>query len=110
MIRKDGRREARRVSAGKQRPSLTRRASSRQAFARKTSGLDWFVVLWIIVVIAVPLSAQPPRDTLPLLSLTAIPFGLGPKRQVPPDNPLTDAKVLLGRRLFFDPILSADGS
>jgi cytochrome c peroxidase len=29
---------------------------------------------------------------------------------VPKDNPLTDAKVRLGRQLFFDPILSADGT
>ncbi len=30
--------------------------------------------------------------------------------QIPPDNPLTPAKVELGRRLFADPRLSADGS
>ena len=27
---------------------------------------------------------------------------------VPADNPITDAKIALGRRLFFDPLLSAD--
>lgn len=48
-----------------------------------------------------------PRDTLPAqLSLTAIPTGLDPQRPIPADNPLTDAKVRLGRRLFFDPLLS----
>jgi cytochrome c peroxidase len=49
-----------------------------------------------------------PADTLPArLALDEIPLGLGP-RKVPADNPLTEARVRLGRRLFFDPILSAD--
>lgn len=51
-----------------------------------------------------------PPDTLPAqLSLESIPLGLAPVRPVPTDNPLTLARVRLGRRLFFDPILSADG-
>jgi cytochrome c peroxidase len=51
-----------------------------------------------------------PRDTLPArLALDEIPLGL-PDRSVPRDNPLTEARVQLGRKLFFDPILSADGS
>src|SRR5882672_11002499 len=29
---------------------------------------------------------------------------------VPPDNPQTEAKIELGKRLFFDPRLSGDGS
>ncbi len=33
-----------------------------------------------------------------------------PMLEVPPDNPLTVEGVELGRRLFYDPILSADGS
>jgi cytochrome c peroxidase len=50
-----------------------------------------------------------PRDTLPArLPIDAIPLGLPRERPVPPDNPLTEAKVVLGRRLFFDPVLSAD--
>jgi cytochrome c peroxidase len=49
-----------------------------------------------------------PRDTLPAhLSLDQIPLGLS-ERSIPTDNPLTDRGVELGRRLFFDPILSAD--
>jgi cytochrome c peroxidase len=52
-----------------------------------------------------------PRDTLPAtLSLNAIPLGLDPERPVPSENPLTEAKVRLGRRLFFDPVLSANSS
>jgi cytochrome c peroxidase len=50
-----------------------------------------------------------PRDTLAAnLSIKAIPRGLPANRNAPKENPLTDAKVRLGRRLFFDPILSAD--
>src|SRR5216684_3713274 len=55
--------------------------------------------------------AAPPKDTLPsTLSLQEIPLGLDANRPVPKDNPLTEAKVRLGRRLFFDSILSADGT
>lgn len=51
-----------------------------------------------------------PADTLPKkLSFERAPLGLGPLPQ-PPENPLTAARVALGRRLFFDPILSADNS
>lgn len=45
-----------------------------------------------------------------MLQLDLIPYGLEVDRPVPSDNPLTPAKVDLGRKLFFDPILSADGS
>src|SRR5262249_38551913 len=49
-----------------------------------------------------------PKDTLPAaLAVDVIPLGL-PARDVPKDNPLTDVRAALGRRLFFDPILSAD--
>jgi cytochrome c peroxidase len=51
-----------------------------------------------------------PKDTLPeRLPLDTVPLGLPAERPAPKDNPLTEAKVRLGRRLFFDPILSGDG-
>jgi len=51
-----------------------------------------------------------PADTLPkTLSPDAVPLGLDP-RPAAPDAPLTAARVALGRRLFFDPILSADNT
>src|SRR5262245_39977222 len=50
------------------------------------------------------------KDALPeKLDLEAVPLGLR-KRETPKDNPLTEDRVRLGRKLFFDPILSADGS
>jgi len=51
-----------------------------------------------------------PADTLPdSLPHDAVPLGLGP-RPAAADNPPTAARVALGRRLFFDPILSADNT
>jgi cytochrome c peroxidase len=51
-----------------------------------------------------------PRDSLPAkIPLDAIPLGLK-DREVPKDNPLTESRVALGRKLFFDPILSADNT
>lgn len=48
------------------------------------------------------------RDTLPNeLPYESLPLGLNPFR-VPEDNPMTEEKVALGRKLFFDPILSGD--
>src|SRR6266849_3185267 len=56
-----------------------------------------------------PEPSRHPQDTLPAsISLKAIPLGLDANRTVPQDNPLTEEKIRLGRRLFFDPILSVD--
>ncbi|MFO0845897.1 MAG: cytochrome c peroxidase [Gemmataceae bacterium] len=49
------------------------------------------------------LAAAPPA----WLAVDHVPFGL-PARVVPKDNPLTRQRVELGRRLFFDPVLSGD--
>jgi cytochrome c peroxidase len=71
-------------------------------------------LLPIPLLVAAVLAADPPSpvpvDTLPKdLKHDAVPLGLGP-RPAPADNPLTAERVALGRRLFFDPILSADRS
>jgi cytochrome c peroxidase len=68
-------------------------------------------VSFLLVVGGLALPGDPvPKDTLPAkLTLDDIPVGL-PARDVPKDNPLTEARVALGRRLFFDPILSADNT
>ena len=42
--------------------------------------------------------------------LSELPLGASPLVPVPPDNPLTEAKVELGRRLFFDAQLSRDST
>lgn len=52
-----------------------------------------------------------PVDTLPeKMDLESIPGGLEGLPVAPADNPMTSEKVALGRKLFFDPILSKDGS
>ncbi len=70
------------------------------------------VILVLGLGLAVGLGAEPPlapRDPLPLrLPLDFVPLGLDTPRPVPRDNPLTEAKARLGRKLFFDPLLSAD--
>src|SRR5262245_15954136 len=66
----------------------------------------------LVLAAAAERTAPPlPKDTLPAkLVLDHVPDGLDPKRPVPDDSPLTEARAELGRRLFFDPILSADGT
>ncbi len=52
-----------------------------------------------------------PADTLPeIVDLQFIPGGFSELPPTPENNRLTLAKVRLGRKLFFDPILSADGT
>lgn len=52
-----------------------------------------------------------PEDTLPkVLEVNSVPAGLSANRIVPDDNPISAKRVELGRRLFFDPALSADGT
>src|SRR4051812_13872063 len=67
----------------------------------------------LALVVAGALGARPPAvppDSLPQdLPLESIPLGLGP-RPAATDNPLTTARMALGRKLFFDPILSGDGT
>ncbi len=54
------------------------------------------------------LSAVGPPEESSLPTRPAIPLGLDLYLPVPEENPLTPAKTALGRRLFFDPILSRD--
>jgi cytochrome c peroxidase len=52
-----------------------------------------------------------PRDNLPAsLPIDKVPLGLDPNRPVPKDNPLTEERVQLGRKLFFDPLLSRNNT
>src|SRR5207253_6591987 len=66
---------------------------------------------WLLLAPLALTAAEPtlPRDTLPArLSLDGVPLGLDKPVPVPADNPFNDIKVTLGRKLFFDPILSHD--
>jgi cytochrome c peroxidase len=59
-----------------------------------------------------PMRAPPlPKDSLPAeLPLDAVPLGLARDFSIPEGNRLTPQRVRLGRKLFFDPLLSADGT
>ncbi len=80
----------------------------------------WSIGVWFVGVCSVGLCAwgadpdRPPplpKDTLPVeLPLDAIPSGLARNRVAPVDNELLPERVRLGRKLFFDPLLSADGT
>ena len=48
-----------------------------------------------------------PADTIETEDLWRVPLGVPAEIPTPDDNPFTQESVLLGRRLFFDPILSA---
>ena len=48
--------------------------------------------------------------TILLFLVIQIPLGLDRGLLAPPENPLTEEKVALGRKLFFDKRLSADNS
>jgi cytochrome c peroxidase len=68
------------------------------------------LLLMGVVVYGAPAPSPIPKDTLPAdSSVDLLPLGLE-ERPVPKDNPLTAARVKLGRKLFFDPILSGDGT
>ena len=61
----------------------------------------------VLVMLAMSACARP--DPVPEELSLGVPVGFDPI-PVPPHNRLTEAKVRLGRRLFFDPILSADST
>jgi len=72
------------------------------------------IVAPLALLVAAALCAKPPppvpADTLPeTLSIEVVPLGLDP-RPASAENPLSAARVALGRRLFFDPVLSRDKS
>lgn len=59
-----------------------------------------FTVPILTIIIAFPLFAQDPQDP---------PLGLKPVK-VPKDNPMTEAKIELGKQLYFDKRLSKDNT
>jgi len=67
--------------------------------------------LWILLLLLIGLALLP-YDRLPFASANGeyLANGLLPQVPVPFDNPQTDAKILLGRQLYFDGRLSSDGT
>jgi len=69
-----------------------------------------FVAL-LPLVTAQPAGAQTASTVTPIGKRAEIKVPLGlPPVPVPPDNPLTEETIALGRRLYYDPGLSVDGT
>ena len=72
------------------------------------------ISIWILLVSLFVLTACQPESTTELLSnepmTMDLPFGIDAPPPIPEDNPMTPAKVELGRQLFFDGRLSSDGT
>jgi cytochrome c peroxidase len=66
----------------------------------------WTLMAGLASLVMVPTAAQAP--VMPRAARPPIPLGLDLYLPVPSDNELTPEKVALGRRLFFDSILSQD--
>ncbi len=81
---------------------------------------DRFKKLFFFALLAVVFSACQSSDSANLNDLSSIPYtptayDLNPPKflgsmNIPKDNPLTEEGIALGRRLFYDPILSADST
>lgn len=78
----------------------------------RRSGLAVCVTSVVIVLVATSACAPAFREERPPVSvpLPRVPAGLGSLIPIPAADPLTHAKVSLGRQLFFDRRLSKDGS
>ncbi len=80
---------------------------------KKTFGA--FVLTSVLLLVACSTETEQKEDNLVTLQENHVPFELAipshfPDMVIPKDNPLTVAKVELGKQLFFDPSLSVDGS
>ncbi len=64
------------------------------------------LAVFFLAVGALPATTQSPNPSTPIRPV--LPLGLDLYMPVPEENPLTAEKIALGRRLFFDPILSRD--
>ena len=69
------------------------------------------VALIFAFVTVQPASAQTASTVMPIGKRVEIKAPLGlPPLPVPADNPLTEDSIALGRRLYYDPGLSVDGT
>ena len=75
--------------------------------SRSGSSTGSFVAVALLLAAGLLAAGGPPEES-PLPTRPAIPLGLDLYLPVPEENPITPAKTALGRRLFFDPILSRD--
>jgi cytochrome c peroxidase len=77
----------------------------------KSRGVCFFIFCLIILAGGVLLHSQDQKTVLPIGRAVRIKAPLGlPPVPIPPDNPPTAETIALGRRLYYDPILSSDGT
>jgi len=73
--------------------------------------LGLFLIAAFAYVPAKAQSAASPSTTMPIGKTVQIKTPLGlPPVPIPPDNPPTEETIALGRRLYYDPQLSLDGT
>lgn len=73
--------------------------------------VSFFILLLTIVAGGLLLHSQDQKPLLPIGKPVQIKAPLGlPPVPIPPDNPPTAETIALGRRLYYDPILSSDNT
>ena len=86
---------------------------------KPTTKLTLFVMVFLVLVLLAALAYRPAEAQsapsrsaiVPLGKLVEIKAPLGlPAVPIPPDNPPTEETIALGRRLYYDPQLSADAT
>lgn len=76
----------------------------------KSRGIFFFIFCLVVLAGGLLLHSQDQKSVLPIGKPVQIKAPLGlPPVPIPPDNPLTAETIALGRRLYYDPILSSDG-
>ena len=75
----------------------------------------FFIIAFLYMIICFSCSNDAENQDLTLIPYTTYNYELNipeefPSVEIPANNPITKEGVALGRRLFFDPILSADSS
>ena len=79
------------------------------ATSRKPNGLRSRLLVGALLLAGACLAGSPGHHAREPY-VVPVPLGLDIAAPVPPDNPLSEARIELGRALFFDPLLSADGT
>src|SRR5579871_3492787 len=73
--------------------------------------VSFFILVAIVLAVGLLLHSQTTKSLMPIGQPVQIKAPLGlPPVPIPADNPPTAETIALGRRLYYDPILSADNS
>jgi cytochrome c peroxidase len=81
--------------------------------ARFAGSLAWYKALSVTLGVTFAIRAAPIRDSAAAAAERSAPmakFTRPPGEPFPAENPCSPEKAELGRRLFFDPLMSASGT